>query len=167
MSADAHPQASDELELRVNGVDHAIADVPLSTSLLDLLREHLDLRATKDACRQGRCGSCSVLMDGELVASCLVLAADAVDADITTVEGLADDPDSQTFRTALLSAGGVQCGFCTPGIVVAAHACLRDHAAAGEREVREELSGNICRCTGYGRIAAAVAQVIGGQAGDG
>ncbi len=151
-----------ELRLVVNGVARETA-VPDHESLLTTLRERLGLPGSKNACEQGECGSCSVLMDGELVCSCLVLAAAAQGRAIETVESLspAAVPGSAAaplgrVQRAFVEAGAVQCGFCTPGLVVAAHALLRRNPEPTEGEVREALAGNICRCTGYGKILEAV-----------
>jgi len=149
--------------LRVNGEVRQVRGAGAADSLLRVLRDELGLTGAKDACEQGRCGSCSVLLDGTLVASCLVLAADAQDAEVMTVEGLAAAGERTRVQQAFLDHGAVQCGFCTPGFVVAATALLTEAPDATEVEVREALSGNICRCTGYGRIVAAVRAV---QAGD-
>ena len=135
-----------------------MADAWLGESLLYVLRERLGLLGAKGACEQGECGSCSVLVDGELVCSCLVLAASAVDQPIVTVEGLAEPGAPTDVQRAFVDAGAVQCGFCTPGLVMAAHALLDRRPQPTVTEIREELSGNICRCTGYGRIIDAVQQ---------
>ena len=127
-----------------------------------MLRERLGLYGSKGACEQGECGSCSVLVDGELVCACLVLAASAVDVPIVTIEGIAggDGPDRPTdVQRAFVDAGAVQCGFCTPGLVMAAHDLLARIAEPTPTQIAEELSGNICRCTGYGRIVEAVQRV--------
>ena len=123
---------------------------------LTLLREHLGLRGPKNACEQGECGSCSVYLDGELVCSCLVAAGQANGAQIVTIEGLGDDGSLDPVQQAFLDTGAVQCGFCTPGMVVATHALLDRYAQPDELTVREELSGNLCRCTGYQKILDAV-----------
>ena len=143
-----------ELRLRVNGVERQTS-VPDHESLLTTLRERLGLPGSKNACEQGECGSCSVLMDGELVCSCLVLSAAAQDRDVRTVESLADER-LHPIQRAFLDAGAVQCGFCTPGLIVATHALLTENPEPSELEVREALSGNLCRCTGYGKILEAV-----------
>jgi carbon-monoxide dehydrogenase small subunit len=150
--------------LHINGADHDVHDAWLGESLLYVLRERLGLNGAKGACEQGECGSCSVLVDGALVCSCLVLAASAVDTSIVTVEGLGGT-DSLTssltdVQQAFVDEGAVQCGFCTPGLVVAVHDLLDVNAVPNENEVREALSGNVCRCTGYGRIFAAVEAVV-------
>jgi carbon-monoxide dehydrogenase small subunit len=128
------------------------ADVWEGESLLFALRERLGLPGSKNACEQGECGSCSVLLDGELVCSCLVLAAQADGHDVVTVEG----QGFEHVQEAFVEAGAVQCGFCTPGLVVAAAALLRQSPDPSEDEIREALSGNLCRCTGYAKIFDAV-----------
>lgn len=145
--------------LHVNGVPHEVADAFIGEHLLYVLRERLGLIAAKGACEQGECGSCSVLIDGELVCACLVLAASAVDQPITTVEGLAPPGAPSDVQQAFVDAGAVQCGFCTPGLIIAVHDLLDRNRDPSELEIREELSGNVCRCTGYGRIIDAVQQV--------
>ena len=145
--------------LRINGRDHAVQAGWLGESLLYVLRERLGLPGAKNACEQGECGSCSVLLDDVLVCACCVLAADATDSDIRTVEGLGDGGRLTDVQRAFLDEGAVQCGFCTPGLVVAIHDLLERRPDADELTVREAISGNLCRCTGYGRILAAVAAV--------
>ena len=144
------------VELSVNGTDHVVDHVWGLESLLTLLREHSGLRGAKNACEQGECGSCSVYLDGELVCSCLVAAGQANGAQIVTIEGLGDDGSLDPVQQAFLDTGAVQCGFCTPGMVVATHALLDRYAQPDELTVREELSGNLCRCTGYQKILDAV-----------
>lgn len=143
------------LELTVNGARHE-TDVWGGESLLYVLRERLGLPGSKNACEQGECGSCSVLLDGELVCACLVLGAQADGRDVTTVEGIADGERLHRVQEAFVEAGAVQCGFCTPGLVVATVDLLDRVPSPGEDEIREALSGNVCRCTGYGRILDAV-----------
>ena len=150
---------AEHYSLHVNGVAHDVADAWLGESLLYVLRERLGLLGAKGACEQGECGSCSVLVDGDLVCSCLVLAASAVDVPIVTIEGLAERGMPTDVQRAFVEAGAVQCGFCTPGLVMAAHDLLERFPQPTVTEIREELSGNICRCTGYGRLIAAVQQV--------
>lgn len=145
--------------LHVNGSDHEVGDAWIGENLLYVLRERLGLLAAKGACEQGECGSCSVLVDGKLVCSCLVLAASAVGQPIVTVEGLAPPGAPTDVQQAFVDAGAVQCGFCTPGLVMAAHHLLEHNPTPTELEIREELSGNICRCTGYGRIITAIQDV--------
>lgn len=150
---------NEDYSLRVNGAACTVNDAWLGESLLYVLRERLGFLAAKGACEQGECGSCSVLVDGALVCSCLVLAASAIDAEIVTVEGLGspDSPGSLTdVQQAFIDEGAVQCGFCTPGLVAAVHDLLDRTPQPTELEIRESLSGNICRCTGYGRIITAV-----------
>jgi carbon-monoxide dehydrogenase small subunit len=139
------------LSLRVNGQDVA-ADAWEGESLLYFLREGLGYFGSKNACEQGECGSCSVLLDGRLVCACLVLAAATQGSEIVTVEGLAADPVTAAVQRAMVTAGGVQCGFCTPGFVVSLTDLLRHNPDPDEFELREALSGNLCRCTGYVRI---------------
>jgi aerobic carbon-monoxide dehydrogenase small subunit len=145
--------------LTVNGSDHEIADAWLGENLLFVLRERLGLIAAKGACEQGECGSCSVMVEDRLVCSCLVLAVAAVGTSIRTVEGLAEPGRPTDVQQAYVDAGAVQCGFCTPGLIMATHHLLDRSPDPTEMEIREELSGNICRCTGYGRIIEAVQQV--------
>lgn len=145
--------------LTVNGHTHEVADAWLGENLLYVLRERLGLLAAKGACEQGECGSCSVLVDDRLVCSCLVLAAAAVGSTITTVEGLGEPGAPTDVQQAYVDAGAVQCGFCTPGLIMATHHLLEVNPDPTEIEIREQLSGNICRCTGYGRIIEAVQQV--------
>src|SRR5207247_853614 len=137
--------------LRVNGEDHAVADAWLGESLLAVLRERLGLPGSKAGCEQGECGSCSVIVDGQLVCACLVLAASAVGQSIITVEGLqpVDRGAFTAVQEAFIAEGAVQCGFCTPGLVVAVHDLLSRHPDPTDLEVREAISGNLCRCTGY------------------
>ena len=142
--------------LTVNGIDHGVRDAWVGESLLYVLRERLGLPGTKGACEQGECGSCTVLMDGEAVCACLVMAASAVDAEIVTVEGLSTDGEPTDVQNTFVAAGGVQCGFCTPGLIVAVHHLLDRTPNPTDLEIREAISGNICRCTGYGRIFEAV-----------
>jgi aerobic carbon-monoxide dehydrogenase small subunit len=144
-----------KIRLTVNGEPQE-ADVWAGESLLTTLRDSLGLPGSKNACEQGECGSCSVLLDGELVCSCLVLAAQADGHDVVTVEGLAGEAGLHPVQEAFADAGAVQCGFCTPGLVVAAAELLRRVPAPSDDEIREALSGNLCRCTGYQKILDAV-----------
>lgn len=163
MSSDPAPRAPApealSYELTVNGAVHEVPSAWLGESLLYVLRERLGLPGSKNACDQGECGSCSVLLDGVLVCSCCVLAADAADAQVRTVEGVAGDVALSDVQQAFLDEGAVQCGFCTPGLVLAVHDLLDRRPDADELAVREAISGNLCRCTGYGRILRAVAAV--------
>jgi aerobic carbon-monoxide dehydrogenase small subunit len=144
------------LELTVNGERREAEDVWEGESLLHVLRERLGLPGTKNACEQGECGSCSVYMDGTLVCSCLVLAGQAEEREIVTVEGLAGEGGLHPVQQAFVEAGGVQCGFCTPGFIVATHDLLQRNPEPNDAEVREALAGNLCRCTGYEKILDAV-----------
>ncbi|WP_211262223.1 (2Fe-2S)-binding protein [Nitriliruptor alkaliphilus] len=161
-------------DLTVNGRRHEVPQAWLGESLLYVLRERLGLPGSKNACDQGECGSCSVVMDGRLVCSCCVMAADAVDADLRTVEGVASgsgrggdasEGELSDVQQAFLDEGAVQCGFCIPGLIVAVHDLLDGNPDADELQVREAISGNLCRCTGYGRILQAVATVQGRRRG--
>ena len=143
------------VSVRVNGAV-AEADCWEGESLLYALREQLGFPGSKNACEQGECGSCSVLLDGVLVCSCLVLAAQADGHDVTTVEGLAGGEELHPVQAAFVRAGAVQCGFCTPGLVVAAADLLARTGQPTDDEIREALSGNLCRCTGYAKIFDAV-----------
>jgi carbon-monoxide dehydrogenase small subunit len=143
------------IELVVNG-ERREADVWAGESLLFALREHLGLPGSKNACEQGECGSCSVLLDGELVCACLVLAAQADGHEVVTVEGFAEDGRLHRVQEAFVETGAVQCGFCTPGLVVATAALLDANPEPSDDEIREALSGNLCRCTGYAKIFDAV-----------
>ena len=143
------------IELTVNG-ERREADVWSGESLLYALRERLGLPGSKNACEQGECGSCSVLLDGTLVCACLVLAAQADGHEVVTVEGLARGHDLHRVQQAFVEAGAVQCGFCTPGLVVATADLLERVPDPNEDEIREALSGNLCRCTGYQKIFDAV-----------
>jgi carbon-monoxide dehydrogenase small subunit len=142
------------IEVTVNG-ERAEADVWEGESLLYALRERFGLPGSKNACEQGECGSCSVLLDGELVCACLVLAAQADGHEVVTVEGMGAG-DIHPVQQAFVDAGAVQCGFCTPGLVVATAALLEQKPDPSEHEIREALSGNLCRCTGYTKIFDAV-----------
>jgi carbon-monoxide dehydrogenase small subunit len=143
------------ISLRVNGEERE-ADVWEGESLLFALREGLGLPGSKNACEQGECGSCSVLLDGTLVCACLVLAAQADGHEVVTVEGLGRNGDLHPVQEAFVAAGAVQCGFCTPGLIVATVDLLRRSPQPSDDEIREALSGNLCRCTGYQKIFDAV-----------
>jgi carbon-monoxide dehydrogenase small subunit len=144
----------------VNGVDHT-ADPTGPESLLTTLRDRLGLYGSKSACEQGECGSCSVILDGELVCSCLVMTADAEGSTIVTVEGIADGDALHRVQQVMVDGAGVQCGFCTPGIVVAAAHMFDTEPNPSEEDIREALAGNICRCTGYGAIVRALQALSG------
>jgi aerobic carbon-monoxide dehydrogenase small subunit len=148
------------IQVTVNG-ERQEAEVWEGESLLFALREHMGLPGSKNACEQGECGSCSVLLDGVLVCSCLVLAAQADGHEVVTVEGLARDGELHPVQEAFVEAGAVQCGFCTPGLIVAAADLLRRVPDPSDDEIREALSGNLCRCTGYQKIFDAVHMAAG------
>ena len=149
------------IRLTINGVEHTVDPVG-AESLLTSLRDRLGLSGSKNACEQGECGSCSVILDGELVCACLVMTADADGALLTTVEGLAPEGGLHPVQEALLESHGVQCGYCTPGFVVAAAHLFDATPAPEEDEIKEALAGNICRCTGYGGILRALTALAEG-----
>ena len=149
------------LRLRVNGMERHIAVSP-QTTLLDALRLHLALTGTKKCFAEGECGACTVLVDGRAVNSCLVLAVETRDRDVTTIEGLAEGGRPIGLQEAFVREGAIQCGFCIPGMVMAAHALLSDNPDPTEADVRAGLEGNLCRCAGYQRIIRAVLSVAGG-----
>jgi aerobic carbon-monoxide dehydrogenase small subunit len=144
------------VELTVNGERRQADDVWEGESLLYVLRERLGLPGSKNACEQGECGSCSVYLDGDVVCACLVAAGQAAGSEVVTVEGLGEGDDLHPVQQAFLDAGAVQCGFCTPGLVVAVHDLLARDPSPDDAEVREALAGNLCRCTGYEHVLAAV-----------
>jgi carbon-monoxide dehydrogenase small subunit len=144
------------LELTINGEPRQAEDVWEGESLLYVLRERLNLPGSKNACEQGECGSCSVYLDGVLVCACLVLAGQAEGREVVTVEGLSSEEELHPIQEAYLEAGGVQCGFCTPGLIVATHDLLARNPEPSDAEIREALAGNLCRCTGYEKILDAV-----------
>jgi aerobic carbon-monoxide dehydrogenase small subunit len=145
----------------VNGEPRQADDVWEGESLLYVLRERLGLPGSKNACEQGECGSCSVYLDGVLVCACLVLAGQAEGREVVTVEGLADGDTLHPVQEAFVEAGAVQCGFCTPGLVVTAHDLLARNPSPTDPEIREALAGNLCRCTGYEKVLAAVRLAAG------
>ncbi len=144
------------IDTTVNGETHQVDDVWEGESLLYVLRERMGLPGSKNACEQGECGSCTVYLDGTLVCACLVAAGQAQGSDILTVEGLADGEDLHPVQQAFVEAGAVQCGFCTPGLLVATHDLLSRKPRPDDAEIREALAGNLCRCTGYEKILDAV-----------
>jgi carbon-monoxide dehydrogenase small subunit len=149
------------IEFIVNG-EKVNARVTHPGSLLDVLRDDLRLPGSKSACEQGECGSCSVVLDGELVCSCLVMAADVQGSSVVTIEGIGQDGSLHPVQEAMLQAGAVQCGFCTPGIVVSAVELFATNPHPTPIEIKEALAGNICRCTGYGAILRALEDVASG-----
>ncbi len=152
------------LRMRVNGQEHTL-EVPPQRLLLDCLRYDLGLSGSKEACSIGVCGACTVKMDGKIVSSCLVLAVEAEGADITTVEGIADDTRLHPLQQCFLEDAALQCGICTPGMIMAAHALLEENPDPSEDEIKDWMMGNLCRCTGYYKILesiqAAAAQMQG------
>lgn len=143
------------INLTVNGSTEVI-DVPSNMTLLQALREKLALTGTKNGCAAGECGACTVIMNGEPVNSCMVLAVECEGAKITTVEGLAKNGKLDPIQEAIIETGGVQCGFCTPGVLISARALLDRNPQPTEAQIRDALVGNLCRCTGYARIVQAV-----------
>ncbi|HKZ87107.1 MAG TPA: (2Fe-2S)-binding protein [Anaerolineae bacterium] len=148
------------LTLTVNGEPRELLIDPRRT-LLDVLRNQLELRGTHRGCDTGNCGACTVILDGRLVTSCMVLAADCDGAEVLTVEGISPDGQLHPVQRALVEQGGIQCGYCTPGMVVASVALLNANPHPTEEEVRMGLAGNLCRCTGYKKIVEAVLAVAG------
>ena len=150
-----------KLACRVNGQERQVDGLWEGESLLYVLRERMGLLGAKNACEQGECGSCSVLLDGTLVCACLVLAMQAEGRDLVTIEGLAEGPALHPIQEAFVEAGAVQCGFCTPGLIVTTYDLLQSNPDPAEVEVREALAGNLCRCTGYAKILDAVRLAAG------
>lgn len=148
----------------INGEQRDVL-VDTRDTLLVMLRDRLGLTGTKEGCGNGNCGTCTVLVDGEPVCSCLMLAAEATGAKITTIEGVAAGNDLHPVQTALISHGGTQCGYCTPGIVLSAVALLKRNPTPSEHEIRHAIAGNLCRCTGYDKIVAAIASAAEGISG--
>jgi carbon-monoxide dehydrogenase small subunit len=141
----------------INGTERSL-DVAPHHTLLQVLRDDLGLTGTKECCSQGECGSCTVILNGQAVNSCIVLAVEADGGEVTTVEGLSQDGTLSPIQQAFLDTGAVQCGFCTPGMIMSAHYLLMHNPHPTEEEIREGISGNLCRCTGYGKIVEAVQQ---------
>ena len=150
-----------EIAFQVNGESEHVAVSPDAT-LLETLRDELDLSGTKLGCGEGECGACSVLLNGKVVNSCLVLAAECDQADIVTIEGLATNGRLNPLQQAFVDQGAIQCGYCTPGMIMTAHALLADNASPTEEDVIRGLEGNLCRCTGYRKIIDAVLAAASG-----
>ncbi|MDX6743547.1 (2Fe-2S)-binding protein [Actinocorallia sp. A-T 12471] len=150
---------------KINGVERTADDVWEGESLLYVLRERLGLPGSKNACEQGECGSCTVYLDGLAVCACLVAAGQAAGRDVVTVEGLSEGDDLDPVQSAFLRAGAVQCGFCTPGLIVSVHDLLARTPEPSDPEIREALAGNLCRCTGYEKIMDAV-RLAAAEAGE-
>jgi len=147
------------IELKVNGIRIA-RDVEDNLRLIDLLREDLKLTGTKEGCSVGECGACTVVMDGKSVCSCLLLAAQCNGADVTTVEALHHDPVGKKLQNAFIRHGGVQCGFCTPGVLMSTKALLDRNPQPSDDELKEALEGNLCRCTGYQPIITSIKAIL-------
>jgi len=146
-----------KITVTVNG-DVELVDVPSHMTLLQMLREKLALTGTKNGCAAGECGACTVMMNGEPVNSCMVLAVECDGAELVTVEGLAHDGQLDPVQEAIIEAGGVQCGFCTPGVLISSRALLDRNPTPTDFDIRDALVGNLCRCTGYFRIIEGVKQ---------
>lgn len=144
-----------QIKVTVNGVLYEISVQPWET-LLDVIREHLGLTGTKEGCGLGECGACTIIMDGKTVNSCLVLAVEADDRVITTIEGLANGDELHPIQEAFVKCGGLQCGFCTPGMIMSTKALLEEKPNPSEEEIRKAIAGNFCRCTGYTKIIESV-----------
>ena len=148
---------SQKIRLTVNDWEHELT-VPSNRTLLDVLRDDLGLTGTKKGCDSGECGACTVLLDGTPILSCLTLALEADGRKIRTIEGVAKDGELSEVQKAFMNYGAVQCGFCTPGMVLSAEALLKDNPLPTTGEIKKGISGNLCRCTGYGRIVEAIRQ---------
>jgi len=144
-----------EIELTINGSPYRLSVEPDRT-LLEVLREDLGLTGTKEGCASGECGACTVLLDGEPIRSCLILAVDVRGREVVTIEGVAENRTPHKIQKAFIDCGAIQCGFCTPGMILVGKALLEKHPKPGERQIREAISGNLCRCTGYAKIVEAI-----------
>jgi len=153
------------ISLRVNGIEET-HEIPVNQTLLSFLRDTLDLTGAKEGCNEGECGACLVLLDGRAVNACLTLAVEANGREVTTIEGLGHAGDLHPLQAAFLKHAAVQCGFCTPGMIIAALGLLRDNPDPSEEEVRWAMSGNLCRCTGYRQILDAVQEAAAVMRGD-
>jgi xanthine dehydrogenase YagT iron-sulfur-binding subunit len=158
---DSKPSADVDVMVRVNGSARRLR-LESRVTLLDALRDHLDLTGTKKGCDQGACGACTVLLDGRRVVSCLMLAAQCDGRDVTTIEGLASDGIPHPVQEAFVRHDGFQCGYCTPGQIMSAVALLAEGRAGTDEQIREFMSGNLCRCGAYPNIVAAIRDVAGG-----
>jgi carbon-monoxide dehydrogenase small subunit len=144
-----------QIKVTVNGVLYELSVQPWET-LLDVIREHLGLTGTKEGCGLGECGACTIVMDGKTVNSCLVLAVEADNKVITTIEGLANGDELHPIQEAFIKCGGLQCGFCTPGMIMSTKALLENNPSPDEEEIRKAIAGNFCRCTGYTKIIESI-----------
>ena len=151
-----------ELQFRINGEKQRLT-VPVNTTLLQVIRDQLGLMGTKEGCGEGECGACTVLMDGKPVTSCLVLAKEADGREILTVEGLIKDEKLSRLQQSFIDEGAIQCGYCTPGMLMSAQGLLNENPAPTEEEIRQGIEGNICRCTGYTRIVNAIQKASLGE----
>jgi carbon-monoxide dehydrogenase small subunit len=151
-----------ELQFRINGEEQKLT-VPVNTTLLQVIRDSFGLMGTKEGCGEGECGACTVLMDGKPVTSCLVLAEEANGREILTVEGLIKDEKLSRLQQAFIDEGAVQCGYCTPGMLMSAQGLLNENPTPTEKEIRKGIEGNICRCTGYTRIVNAIQKASLGE----
>lgn len=143
------------IELKINGEIHAVSVKPNET-LLDVLRDKIGLTGTKKGCDTGQCGACTILLDGKPVPSCLILVVDVKNKEIITIEGLAENGSLHPLQEAFVNEGAVQCGYCTPGMILSAKALLDQNPHPSEQEIKEAISGNLCRCTGYVKIIQAI-----------
>ncbi len=148
-----------EIQLTINGIKYKV-DIDINMRLIDLLRDKLGLIGTKEGCGEGECGACTIIMDGESVNSCLVMAFQANDSNITTIEGLEQNGELHPLQRAYLEEGSVQCGFCIPGLIMSTKALLDKHPDPSREEIREGMSGNLCRCTGYNKAIDAAEKAI-------
>ena len=144
-----------QIKVTVNGILYELSVQPWET-LLDVIREHLGLTGTKEGCGLGECGACTIIMDGKTVNSCLVLAVEADNRVITTIEGLANGDELHPIQEAFIKCGGLQCGFCTPGMIMSTKALLEENPSPDEEEIRKAIAGNFCRCTGYTKIIESI-----------
>jgi carbon-monoxide dehydrogenase small subunit len=156
--------ASCDIAFTLNGVKREL-NVPAGMSALEMLRDKLGLTGTKYGCGEGECGACTILVDGRSMNSCLLFAADCDGRDLVTIEGVATTPRGERLRDAFVANGAVQCGFCTPGLMVQAASLIERHPVASEAEIRRGIEGNLCRCTGYRKIIDAIASAAAGKMG--